>query len=148
LELEGKYSEALDYSFRALEKRKKSHTRSGTAFSYYRTGKIYQSKGELEKALASAAKSLQIRVEIGDRLGIAYSSLLLAELTLSQGKYAEAIVRCEAGLKDFENLDNESRRPPRREVMARILLGVGDLGGARALWSRCSIVPGSGSRRT
>ena len=113
------------HGYRA-KKGKKFKNRTGVAFSYYCIGKIYQAKGELDKATSYAEKSLQIRHELGEKTGIAWSKIQIAELLLLRGRLKSAIQSCDEGEEDCEILENNYGRIVAREIRGRILMQLGE----------------------
>jgi len=127
-----KFNEALDYYKQALKIYIEIDDKSNIANSYSNIGNIYSQTYEFyndiikdtsiseariedinskkdniyDLAKTNLLKSLEIRTEIGDLLGLSSSNINLAALYIIGGKYKEAEVRAEEAIKIGEQLND------------------------------------------
>ncbi len=99
------FEEAHLHFLKSLEQRRRLQSKQGIAEALHGLGHLAMAQGQFERAQALMKEALAARVELGDKLGIAFSLIYLARLTLQylnphQGDQAAVWLGATQGILD------------------------------------------------
>ena len=132
-----RYSQALAYHFKALELRKKNDDRIGIAFSYGNIGLNYQMIGEQASADSASThyfplaleyqlRSIEIREEINDQLGLSIGYKNAGTAYISLNDYDRALIYMERSREMSETIGDKEGLKFAYNGLAGIYEGLGD----------------------
>lgn len=107
-QLQGNYSQALEYFLSALKIYEKAKNEKGIAQTLHNVGVIYQNQQKFAEASRYYAQALQIDQKTGDKRGEAGTLNNLGDIFYQQDKLAEAIAYYQKSLKIRQDLQDES----------------------------------------
>jgi len=106
-EIQGNYSEALDYLEKSLKIEKNLGNKIGISRCLNNMGILFESKGDYSKALELYKKSLQIDIELKDKLGVATCLLNIGGTYECLGEFPKALEHYEKSLKLSKELNDK-----------------------------------------
>jgi len=89
-------------------------------------GDLFQAEGRLSEARQKRSESLQVRLQIADKLGSVNNQVALAESSIEEGHPAEAVEPLRRAITDLKELKSEDDEALAYPVLAHALLLTGN----------------------
>lgn len=116
----GKSDSAMYYLTRALRINERARYKTGIARDHYFFGRHYKNVGQWMEAAKEAETSIDIHRQIGEKMGIAVSTALLAEAMFMLGKVDEALVTAHQGHRLAKEIKAKEVQKGYLELLAKI----------------------------
>ncbi|SMG33316.1 Tetratricopeptide repeat-containing protein [Marivirga sericea] len=129
------YDSAIHYYLNSLESFKAINDSSSMSFLYHNLGFLYESKDNLEAAMNSYERSIELRQELkDDQEGLAKSFMAKGNILLKQKKYKESLEQYEKSLQIATTLGDEYRKMNLYSNMVKAKMGIGAVEEASVLF--------------
>jgi tetratricopeptide (TPR) repeat protein len=130
----GHFSEGQEHLKRALERAGAQGAGAARAKALNRAGDMAYSQGDYASARALLEESLSLYREMGNRVGIVWSLIVLGRVVLDQGDHASSQALLEQSLRLYREVGGRVRMAECLESMAASLLGQAEIRKAVRLW--------------